>query len=257
MAPYCTADVHIGDVVQTYEAPTTEEHESHMVSIHHRGWTNGRAALDWTYEHFFAPETIFVTGSSAGSIPSPFYSVKLAEHYADARVVALGDGSGGYRGFGDTRPHDMWGTLDVVTGVGHLTDMASEDFAFHQLYIAAAKANPQIALASYDTAEDDVQRQFLALAGNPSESLQPLLDANLADISAAAPGFRAFVAGGELHTILLRPELYTYRVGDVRFVDWLAQLAAGDAVENVHCDDCAAAELTEAASSSESTAGAS
>jgi hypothetical protein len=258
MAPYCTADVHIGDVVQNYEAPTTDEHESHEFSIHHRGWTNGRAVLDWTYEHFFEPETIFVTGSSAGSIPSPFYSVKLAEHYEGARVVALGDGSGGYRGFGDVRPHDFWGTLDVVAGVGHLTDMASEDFAFHQLYVAAAKANSQIALASYDTAEDNVQKQFLALAGNPSESLQPLLDANLEEISAAAPDFRAFVAGGELHTILLRPELYTYRVGEVSFVDWLARLAAGNAVDNVHCgNDCAEAELTETESSSESTAGAS
>ena len=66
------------------------------------------------------------------------------------------------------------------------------------------------------------------------------------------------MAGGELHTILLRPELYTYRVGEVSFVDWLARLAAGNAVDNVHCgNDCAEAELTETESSSESTAGAS
>ena len=42
MAPYCTADVHIGDVVKAYAAPETDEHEAHDVTIHHRGWTNGR-----------------------------------------------------------------------------------------------------------------------------------------------------------------------------------------------------------------------
>ena len=73
-----------------YEVPATEDAQAREVTIHHRGYTNGRAALDWTYEHFLGPETVFVTGSSAGSIPSPVYARHFAENYPAARVTALG-----------------------------------------------------------------------------------------------------------------------------------------------------------------------
>ena len=83
-----------------------------------------------------------------------------------------------------------------------------------------------------------MQKQFLALGGTPTESLLPLLQGNLEEISAAIPDFRYYVAGGTMHTILLRPEVYSYEVAGVRFVDWLTELAAGEPVQNVMCVDC-------------------
>jgi len=41
-----------------------------------------------------------------------------------------------------------------------------------------------------------------------------------------------------MHTILLRPEVYTYEVNGTRFVDWLAGLESGAPVFNVMCSDC-------------------
>jgi pectinacetylesterase len=243
-APYCTADVHLGNRDATYEAPETEGHPGHQVTIHHRGAQNTAAALQWTYDHFFRPESVFVTGSSAGSIPSPYYALHLAKRYPRARVAQLGDGSGGYRGIGSTtRLHEQWGTLALVSDVPELAALQSEQFNFEQLYIAAAKHLPKVTFAEYDTAEDKVQLQFLALGGNQAERLQPLLDANHADIRAAAPNFRVYVAGGDVHTILARPEFYTYHVGGKRVRDWVAALAAGEAVEDVKCVDCAVAEV--------------
>ncbi|HVR29016.1 MAG TPA: pectin acetylesterase-family hydrolase, partial [Thermoanaerobaculia bacterium] len=246
-APYCTADVHIGNRVASYQAPESEGHAAHEVTIHHRGARNAAAVLQWTYERFFRPESVFVAGSSAGSIPSPYYALHIARRYPEARVAQLGDGAGGYRGIGSgARPHQEWGTLAVVSDVPELAALGPEEFTFESLYIAAAKNAPHVTFAEYDTAEDSVQLRFLELGGTQATTLQPLLEANHADIRAAAPAnFRAYVAGGDLHTILARPEFYTYHVGGERVRDWVAALADGDEIEDVRCTDCKMAEVLE------------
>lgn len=240
-APYCSGDVHLGDTEQHHQAPELEGHASHAVHVQHRGWANARAAMEWTFAHVFAPQRIFVTGSSAGSIPSPFYAVKLAAHYPDAAVTQLGDGSGGYRGFANFNPYEIWAVDQVVADLDYVDSISASDFSFHHLYIAAAQENSNIRYASYDNAEDDVQKQFLMLGGTPVQSLQTLLEQNLAEITAAIPGFRYYVAGGPMHTILLRPEVYAYEVNGTQFIDWLAGLEAGAPVFNVMCDDCSVA----------------
>jgi hypothetical protein len=243
-APYCTADVHIGDREVTYQAPEGENHPAHEVTIRHRGAANAAAVVEWTQAHFFRPESVFVTGSSAGSIPSPYYALRLAQLYPESRIAQLGDGAGGYRDIGtNARPHERWGTLAVVDDVEELAALKTEDFSFEQLYIASAKRLPKVTFAAYDTAEDSVQLLFLKLGGNEATSLQPLLEANQADIRAAAPNFKSYIAGGDLHTILARPEFYTYHVGGKRVRDWVAALAAGEAVEDVKCADCKVAEV--------------
>lgn len=237
-APYCSADVHLGDSVQTHMAPAIEGHAAHEVNILHRGLDNATAAMQWAFDHMLVPRQIFVTGSSAGSIPSPFYALKMAQYYPRADIVQLGDASGGYRGFANFNPYDVWATDEVLADMDYISTIPADEFSFHHLYIGTAQARPGIRLASYDNAEDDVQKQFLALGGTPTESLLPLLETNLEEISEAVPDFRYYVAGGTMHTILLRPEVYSYEVEGVRFVDWLTDLAAGDPVQNVMCLNC-------------------
>ena len=192
--PYCTGDVHLGNTTATYEAPASDDHEAHEVTVEHKGIVNAMAALDWTFEAFDAPEHIFVTGSSAGSIPSPFYAHMVAQRYPDARITQLGDGSGGYRRTAQASlPHTQWGTLpELAPRLSYFADMAPEDFNYEKLYIAAAEANPEIMFAQYDAAEDGVQKRFLEISGADATSLQPLLDANRADIAAEVENFRSF-----------------------------------------------------------------
>ncbi|HVS64137.1 MAG TPA: pectin acetylesterase-family hydrolase [Thermoanaerobaculia bacterium] len=244
LVPYCTGDVHLGDTVAGYTAPagTTsegEEHPEHEVAVHHKGWVNGQAALAWTAEHFAEPETVFVTGSSAGAIPSPVYARQLAETYPGARVVQLGDGAGGYRNLSQAQPHTKWAALDALASrYPEFGSMPPDEFSFEALYTTTGKAAPAIQLARYDTAEDETQIQFLRISQTEVDSLQPLLDANEADIDAAISNYVSYVAPGTVHTILLRPELYSYEVNGVRFRDWLAALAAGEPVDDVHCGVC-------------------
>ncbi|HVS14794.1 MAG TPA: pectin acetylesterase-family hydrolase [Thermoanaerobaculia bacterium] len=242
--PYCTGDVHLGNAVTSYTAPagTTdegEEHTEHEVTVHHKGWANSQAALAWTAEHFRAPQTVFVSGSSAGAIPSPVYARQLAESYPEARVVQLGDGAGGYRNLSQAQPHVQWNALGALASrYAEFASMAPEEFSFEALYTTSGKATPEVQLARYDTAEDETQIAFLRLSGNDTETLQPLLDANEADIDAEISSYVSYVAPGAVHTILLRPELYSYQVGEIRFRDWLADLAAGEANGDVHCGAC-------------------
>ena len=242
--PYCTADVHIGDSVTTYTVDATEETPAHDVTIHHRGYVNAMAALDWTYEQFLAPESILVTGSSAGAIPSPLYARFLAEHYPDTRLAALGDGAGGYRNLMDAdRPHEKWDTLAALSDLPEFSSMVSEEFTFESLYTTSGTSHPYLDLARYDTSEDSTQKRFLNLGGVEVSTLQPFLDANHADIAAQVENYVSYVAPGELHTILLRPEFYTYQVDGVSVRDWVADFAAGVSVDDVHCGSCDAAAL--------------
>ena len=243
-APYCTADVHIGDAVANYEAPEMEEHVSHPVTVQHKGYINADAVLEWTYEHFFSPSEIFVTGSSAGSIPSPYYAMRIGEHYPGARIAQLGDGSGGYRLNGqESRPQDKWGTLGRLRQVPELESLASEEFNYETLFIAAANRHPDIMFAQYDTAEDVTQKRFLAIEDAVPASLLSNIQANQADIRKEVSNFHSYIAGGDLHTILGRPEFYSYQVDGTLLRDWVAALVNGAAISDVHCSDCSQPEV--------------
>ncbi len=258
--PYCTGDVHIGDRDAVYEVPATEDEPAREVTIHHRGYTNGRAALDWTYDHFLGPEMVFVSGSSAGSAASPVYARHFAENYPNARVTALADCSGGYRNLprrAGSRAHESWGALAALSHFENMSEVDSNSFSYRALYIQAAKAHPEVMFARYDTAEDRLQILFLEISGaNVDDGMQPLLDANEADIDAALAGqdnHRSYIAPGELHTIMLRPQFYTYESDGVKFRDWVAALAAGEPVSDVHCGDCTGSPEPEAVEADEAT----
>ena len=241
-APYCSGDVHLGAEDHVYDAVTEGQD---ALTVRHRGIANVQAVLDWTYANLQSPATVFVTGSSAGSIPSPYYAMKIAQHYPDARVVQLGDGSGGYRRTdGSQMPYQTWGAVEALRASPEYAGLNDTNFDFVVPYLRTATATPNVQLAAYDAAEDAVQKRFLALSGTADVSLLGMIQANQADIRQDVPGFRSFIAGGESHTILGLPAFYTFRVGDTTFRDWLDDLVNGRPVDDVICEPCETAELT-------------
>ncbi len=246
VAPYCSGDVHLGDSVTAYEAPTTRQHPSHTFEVQHRGHVNGQAVLDWIYAHFFRPESIFVTGSSAGSIPSPYYAMLVAEQYPDAEMTQLGDASSGYRReVMSAIPEALWGTLDFMRELPELTETRLGDFTNELLYIVAGQRFPDHQFAAFDNAEDQVQKRFLELAGYRANTIREFILRNQADIRGEIDNFASFIAGGDEHTILLRREFYTLHVGGSTLRDWVASLAAHDVVEDISCTRCGRAEYLE------------
>lgn len=255
VAPYCSGDVHLGDAVTAYEAPTTRQHPSHTYEVQHRGHANGLAVLDWVYAHFFRPESIFVTGSSAGSIPSPYYAMLVAEQYPDAALTQLGDASSGYRReVMSSVPEAVWGTLDIINELPELAETRLGEFTNELLYVVAGQRFPGHQFAAFDNAEDQVQKRFLEMGGYRANTIREFILRNQADIRAEIDNFVSFIAGGEEHTILLRPEFYTLHVGESTLLDWVASLASHEPVEDVACSSCGRAEYLQSDVASEQSA---
>ncbi|MCU0512462.1 MAG: pectinacetylesterase family protein [Anaerolineae bacterium] len=244
MVPYCTGDVHIGNKITTYTSPAEGDTPESTVTIRHNGYNNAMTVLDWTFDNFQQPDTVFVTGCSAGAIPSPFYTPFVAAAYPEARIEQLGDAAGGYRNPGlsvDTMGN--WGTMGILPP--EYADFSLREMNFEQFYITAATYHPDISFSQYNTAGDGVQLGFLALTGITGKPLIDLLRPNLADIGGAASNFDAFTAGGDTHCITPTPDFYSYAVDGLRLVDWVAALAAGDEIDSVTCTDCTVAETGE------------
>ncbi len=87
--PSCTGDIYLGSNIQTYATSDGENFE-----IYHHGFVNLNAALEWAFESVLAPESVFVTGCSAGSIGSIRAAPHLIHQYTEAEVVQLGDSLG-------------------------------------------------------------------------------------------------------------------------------------------------------------------
>ena len=240
---YCTADAHLGNIVASYEVLDTDGTSARNVTIQHNGYVNATAALAWAFENYQALETVFVAGGSAGSIASPFYTAFVAEQYPEAQIAQLGDASGSYRA-DVLYDHVLvnWGVMDILPDFPEYEDVMAGDLSPETFYVVAGGRYPDIALAQFNTAGDEVQLFFLSLLGVTDTLLLELLTANLADIGSAVDNFVSFTAGGIGHTVLGTPEFYTYQVGGTRFRDWAAALAAGEEIEDVMCTDCDSAD---------------
>ena len=103
----------------------------------------------------------------------------------------------------------------IATKPSNSADLRAAGLSAESIYIAAAKAQPNIVFAEYDAAEDAVQKFFLSLGGQDNVSLLKHLKANHADVSAAVSNFRSFIGGGETHTVLAMPEFYTWAADGV------------------------------------------
>lgn len=222
--PYCTADIHIGESVTTYGD----------VSISHLGAVNTRAVFEWTFANFTAPETILITGSSAGAYGAIYYTAEVIDAYPDTRVVQFGDGGVGASPVGWVALRD-W---DIYANM-YPFDPPIDDpdtFTINKLYGAHAQAFPDTIFSQFTHANDEVQVFFYTFSSLPgAPPWQEVMRANL-DGLAAFDNFVAFVSGGDEHTILATPDFYRLSVGGVRFLDWFTALINGEPVASVQCE---------------------
>jgi hypothetical protein len=226
--PYCTGDVHLGTRTVDYEKGAAR-----TFAVRHEGAANLEAVLDWVYSNVRNPRMVFVTGVSAGAIPSPVVAAKVARHYPRARVVQLGDAAGGYQSPAVPALLAGWGATDYLQRDPAYRNLDSADFSFERLYLAASRSAPRVHFAQFNAAEDVTQLYFLALLGIRNQPLSKLLGADLAQISNGTSWFHSYTAPGKTHTILRSNAMYTTKVDGVLFNDWLTQLLDGESVEDV------------------------
>ncbi|NOG64647.1 MAG: pectinesterase [Chloroflexi bacterium] len=237
--PVCTGDIHWGDNIHTYE-----DAEEGDVTIHFKGYVNAAAALDWAYTNIAAPDSVFVTGCSAGSAGSIYHTPYIIEHYPNTPVYQLGDSlsllfTGAVDLQTDWHSHDHF-----PSWIPALADMQPNEWTMAKHYIAVANHYPMYTFAQFNSIRDRVQVFYTyPNGGGDAEDWSALLDTHLAEIEANAPNYRAFTPGGTLHCVTPRDAFYDYAINGIRFRDWVADLASGKPVESLHCDDCTTAEL--------------
>ncbi|MFN8528713.1 MAG: pectin acetylesterase-family hydrolase [Anaerolineae bacterium] len=218
---YCTGDMHTGDRTVGYSYNDT------YFEVNHRGRVNAEAVLNWVYNNIPTPDSVFVTGCSAGAVGAAYWSADIMRHYPGQRVTLFGD-SGAWRGIADK--FTQWGA--TYNG-------SSNNLSIPQFYLGAARAFPNNIVAMYNTFYDETQN-FFNYIGFSSVPYADGLAANLRDLVNGASNFRYYTQGGSLHCILPRDEFYLYAADYVRLIDWLNDIMQGQHVPNVDCaaDDC-------------------
>jgi hypothetical protein len=234
--PYCTGDIHWGDNVMTYTTASGAELE-----IHHKGQANVRAVLDFVYEEFEAPETILVTGISAGAYGAIGWAPYVMEHYPDSFVVQLGDSGAGV--VTDTFLAESFPNWGAASLLPDWIDMPANELSFEDLYIRVGAHYPSNLVSQYNTYDDENQRFYYEAMGGTAADWSAQMRAKIANIIEQTPNFRSFMAGGTQHGVLPYPEFYTYAADGVRVRDWVADLVDGREVDNVQCGTCSMPEL--------------
>lgn len=228
--PVCTGDVHWGSAYTEFDDD---------VAVHFNGFINASSALEWAYENIPTPESVFVTGCSAGSMGSIFHVPYIIEQYPEAHITQIGDSLSLVN---TTAPgiNSIWQAFDNVPDwIPGLAEMDLSDWSTAQHYIETANHYPEYTFGEVNSNADSVQ-VFYAFPDGQGDAgdWTAMLDRHLSTIWEKAPNYRSFTAGGETHCLLPRNTFYNYGVDGVRLVDWIAALDRGEDVDILHCTDC-------------------
>ncbi len=237
--PYCTADVHMGDTVQRYQTLYSD------IDVHHNGVNNATAALSYAYENYAEPESVFISGCSAGSLGAEFWSSAIMSQYEGVRAAVFADSAGGYRGDLSLQ-FTQWGTIEAIANalpaLEGFEGLTPETLSFETFVSVPMAAFPDNVFTRYNTIADEVQISFIGLS-RTGFGYDEALPANLQELVDSGDNFASYTAWGSQHCIIPFDNFYEYQVNGVRLRDWVAALAAGEPVETVACEDCETPEL--------------
>jgi hypothetical protein len=227
--PYCTGDVHSGNITKDY---------GNGVVVQHKGFVNASNALDTMIKRFPDTTQLVVAGSSAGSFPTPVFAAMAGDQLPNADLKVFADSSGAV-------PDAMgfvvgnWGTLETLPDWPEIEGLTVDQFTPAYTFIKAAEHNPKITFLRHDYAFDPVLSQFAQMAGLSPDNLVSVMRTNESKIEATGANVANWISPGAEHTIAVRDELYTEEMNGVRFIDWLTAFVNGKPEDDNYCVDCA------------------
>jgi pectinacetylesterase len=231
--PYCTGDVFMGNATTEYAPGLT---------IQHKGYVNGTAALDHLTTTFPDATDVVVMGESAGSVAAPLYAGLVSDRFPDANITAVANGSGSFADLPEINSQmaDAWGTRNAIPDWPENAGLTAEQWtSLPGLFVQSGRHDPDIAFARVDYAYDERQTLRNQLHGI-TDDLLSLIDANETQIEAAGVNLLSYVAPGDNHILLTDRLFYTEAVNGELLVDWVTRLIEGEPVADVRCTDCEA-----------------
>ena len=227
--PYCTGDVHAGNITKDY---------GNGVVTQHKGFVNASNALDTMIKRFPDTAQLVVAGSSAGSFPTPVFAAMAGDQLPNADLKVFADSSGAV-------PDAMgfvvgnWGTLETLPDWPEIEGLTVDQFTPTYTFIKAAEHNPKIKFARHDFAFDSVLSSFARMAGLSPDDLVSVMRTNESKVEAAGVNVANWISPGDKHTIAVGEEFYTEEMNGVRFVDWFTAFMNGTPEADNYCVDCA------------------
>jgi hypothetical protein len=227
--PYCTGDVHAGNITKDY---------GNGVVTEHKGFVNASNALDTMIKRFPNTTQLVVAGSSAGSFPTPVFAGIAGDRLPNADLKVFADSSGAV-------PDAMgfvignWGTLETLPDWPEIEGLTVDQFTPAYTFIKAAEHNPKITFARHDFAFDNVLSSFARMAGLSPDDLVSVMRTNESKVEATGVNVANWISPGDDHTIAVRDEFYTEEMNGVRFVDWFTAFMNDSPEADNYCVDCA------------------
>ncbi len=224
--PYCTGDLHLGDVTVDY---------GDGVVIAHRGATNVRSVIDWLAPRYPAAAELTVTGCSAGSYAAYFHTPTLVETFPQAQLRVLGDAGIGVvvDGFVDGI-ETLWG-VSMPVQVSSLKPGRQRSTA--DLFAGVAETYPDHRFALHSTAFDYDQTFFFAASGGDGSTWPALAREQLNQVRGRADNLRYVLTPGPTHCITPYEHLWSRTVDDVSLADWLSIWHDSDTLpDDLVCD---------------------
>jgi hypothetical protein len=228
--PYCTGDVHLGNTTTNY---------SRGLTVRHKGYVNGTAALDRLAATFPGATDVVVIGESAGSVAAPLYAGLISDRLPGARITALAEGSGSYPDV--ARVNEIiaaWGAGNARPSWRANAGPTAKRWSFPGLFIRSGRHDPDIVFARHDYAYDDEQASWYPRLGIPTRDLLSRIDANETQIEDAGVSLLSYTSPGHDHVVLSDGPFYTETVNGVRLVDWVDRLIERRPVDDVRCQNC-------------------
>jgi hypothetical protein len=231
--PYCTGDVHLGDVTSEYSPELTVEHN---------GWVNGSAAVVHLAENYPDAEQVVVVGESAGSIAAPVYAGVISDEMPDTQITVFGDGSGGYPDIPELNAtvSGLWGVHANMPDWPENDGITAEAWSFPAFWVQAGTHDPDIVMARFDYAYDGTQQAFMSIFMPDTDGPAVLagIDENEARIEGDGVTQHSYTAPGSDHTLVRKEDFYTMEVDGVTLVEWVDALIAGEPLDDVRCEEC-------------------
>ena len=229
--PSCTGDMHLGDVTRKY---------SPQLTVEHKGFVNGTAALSHLAEHYPDAAQVVVVGKTVGSVAAPVYGGLVADRLPDAQVTVFGAQSGHIPDDLDLNGQflgDLWGAYNHMPE-WEVKGLTARDWGAPRMWIQAGLHDPEIVLARFDYAYDKAAAEGAESMGLDPSNLLAVIDANEAAIEKDGVTLHSYTASGHGHGILEWPRFYEMEVNGEKLVDWVRRLIEGKPVDDVHCKRC-------------------
>jgi len=226
--PYCSGDVHSGNVTKDY---------GDGVVIEHKGFVNASAALTTMIERFPNVVDLVVAGSSAGAFTTPLYAGVAADQLPNAKVAVIAD-SGGAVPDAIAVVTANWGSVKSLPDWPEFAGTTAAMMTPPYIFTKVAEHNPSITFMRHDYAYDRVLSSYAMMAGLSADGLVEVMRSGEASIEATGVAVAAWVSPGDAHTILGRADFYTEELNGVRFLDWLLAFLGDASLADNYCVEC-------------------